>query len=166
MSAPKERRIDRMQVRQVMTRKPAVVGPEAKLADAVTLMVDHRVRHVPVVNSARKVVEMLTDRDVRQVVGDSRTAFMHRDTAKRLRRTPVTAVMAKPAFTIEGDASIVEAAEQLIEQRIVALPVVDAQDGIVGMISYVDVIQALLPAHRVASDRAQDQVRRGRSNAR
>src|SRR5206468_4291743 len=48
-----------------MVVNPVTIGPAASLADALKLMADHRISGIPVVEPTRKLVGMLTNRDVR-----------------------------------------------------------------------------------------------------
>jgi acetoin utilization protein AcuB len=128
----------------MMHPRPATVAPETMLFGAVAVMRDRQVRHLPVVDSTRKVVGVITDRDIRQTAGDPRAALLDGRTAERLRNIPVSEVMSSPALTVKESASLFSVAAELIERRIGALPVVDDADQLVGIISYVDLIRALL----------------------
>jgi CBS-domain-containing membrane protein len=130
--------------RSVMHPRPAVVAPETMLFGAVAVMRDRQVRHLPVVNSARHVVGVITDRDIRQKVGDPRGALLDGQTAERMRDIPVSAVMSCPVWTVKESASLFSVASELVERRVGALPVVDDDQKLVGIISYVDLIRALL----------------------
>jgi CBS domain-containing protein len=50
-------------VTQVMTRNPQCVGPEAKVADAVLIMIERGFRHLPVVDTAGRVLGVISARD-------------------------------------------------------------------------------------------------------
>jgi CBS domain-containing protein len=132
------------QVRSVMKSPPGVVAPDSLLFDAVALMVDRRVRHLPVVDAGRRVVGMLSDRDVRTAVGDPSRALEDEAVRERLRATPVSAIMSRGSLTIGARATVPEAARTLVRQDVGALPVVDHEGRLVGIVSYVDVIRALL----------------------
>lgn len=54
----------RKRVHQIMTRRPVTLPPEATVADAVRLFLEHRVSCVPVVAPGLKVVGILSWRDV------------------------------------------------------------------------------------------------------
>jgi acetoin utilization protein AcuB len=55
-----------MRVKNVMTRTPCTIDPEASIATATAMMRDRRVRHLPVVTDAGElvVVGIVTERDV------------------------------------------------------------------------------------------------------
>ena len=50
-------------VTQVMTRNPQCVGPETKVADAVLIMIERGFRHLPVVDTAGRVLGVISARD-------------------------------------------------------------------------------------------------------
>jgi acetoin utilization protein AcuB len=51
-------------VHQIMTRRPVTLSPEATVADAVKLFLEHRVSCIPVVDEAFRPVGILSWRDV------------------------------------------------------------------------------------------------------
>jgi acetoin utilization protein AcuB len=126
-----------------MHPRPAAVAPETMLFGALAVMRDRQVRHLPVVDAARKVVGVISDRDIREEAGDPRAALLDGRTAERLRNIPVSEVMSTPPWTVTESASLFSVAAQLIERRVGALPVVDEDQKLVGIISYVDLIRVL-----------------------
>jgi CBS domain-containing protein len=130
-------------VRMFMKPVPAVVAPTTELFDAAALMGARGIRHVPVVDDARRVIGVLSDRDVRTALGDPRRFLTDPGARERFRQTSVANVMSKPAITVHGNSPITTAVDQLLHDRVGALPVVDDQERIVGILSYLDVIQIL-----------------------
>lgn len=53
-----------MKVKDVMTREPITVDPEAPLGTAMEVMRRKRIRHLPVVNDAGRLMGIITDRDL------------------------------------------------------------------------------------------------------
>jgi CBS domain-containing protein len=124
-----------------MTPWPFTIGPDAALYDAVALMVNRHIRHVPVVDSASNVVGMVSERDVRSAIGDPRTYVERRSPSEAQYR--VADVMARPAAVVPFDRSIDVLAETFADGAMGALPVVDKFGALIGIISYVDVLKAL-----------------------
>lgn len=97
-------------------------------------MATHGIRHLPVVAEGR-VVGVLSDRDVRAAFpGDS-----------------VGKAMSSPAHVVRDDDSVEAAARLLLSRRISALPVLDARNELVGMITTTDCLLALLSPDRSTS---------------
>ena len=59
-----------MRVRDRMTRGVVTIRPELRVTDAAALMRSHRIRRPPVVRRGRRLIGIVTDRDLRRVVFD------------------------------------------------------------------------------------------------
>jgi acetoin utilization protein AcuB len=131
----------------VMTPDPLTASPEEPLLDAASRMSQRGIRHLPVVNAARQVQGMLTDRDVRSAIGDPRRVLASEAARRRLGTLRVRDAMTIGPLSIEQNAPVADVARYFLEHRVGAIPVVDMDDGdrLVGIVSYVDVIRALLP---------------------
>jgi acetoin utilization protein AcuB len=129
-------------VRTVMKRATAV-GPDTLLFDAAALMGRRCIRHLPVVDTEGKVVGIVSDRDVRAALGDPRRLLQDVDNRAHAGYVRVRDVMAKVVVTLGQDAPLATAIERLAEQGIGALPIVDQGQRLVGILSYLDVIEAL-----------------------
>lgn len=129
-------------LRSVMKRAISV-PPETELFDAAALMSARCIRHLPVVDAAGKVLGILSDRDVRAALGDPRRFLDDPTTRDRTERRRVGDAMAKVVITVNQNAPLKLAVEHLVHEGIGALPVVDDERRLVGIVSYLDVIQAL-----------------------
>ena len=138
--APSPATITRVEV--AMKRDPATVPAYAPLLEAVGIMVDRDVRHVLVVDERHHVVGIVSDRDVRTAIGDPLEAL--RQELTELEELKVGTVMTTDVITVRDDARLSDVARQFVDERVGALPVVDAKGRLVGLVSYVDVIRALL----------------------
>ena len=107
-----------------MVVNPVTITPEARLGDALSLMADHNISGVPVVDSANKLVGILTNRDVRFA---------------RDHELTVSELMTKDVVTIEPDASAGMARKLLHEHRIEKLVVVDENQHCTGLITVKDI---------------------------
>ena len=124
-----------------MTRAPSTVSADDSLLDAAARMADRGVRHLPVVDGDRHVVGMLSDRDVRTVVGDS-THLPRPDHAPvHMRALRVCDVMTRDALVVRQNTPFADVVKVFTDQRVGAVPVVDDADHLVGIISYVDVLK-------------------------
>jgi acetoin utilization protein AcuB len=126
---------------ETMTAYPQTVRPDAALADAVAVMVDRHVRHLPVVDATSQIVGMLSECDVRSAVGDP--ALYLRDRSDSPAQYRVGDVMSRPAVTIPFDTPIGELAHRFADDRIGALPIVDRFGALIGIVSYVDALRVL-----------------------
>lgn len=150
-----------MEVRELMTRNPISIEPEAPLGTAIEVMVAHRIRHLPVVDDGDAVVGIITDRDLRSVVLAPALEPYLSETARRRLRGIATAlenlrvkdVMTRNPVTTAPDARVTQAAALMLEARIGSLPVIE--DGkLVGIVTDRDAVKALaldVPALRGVS---------------
>jgi CBS domain-containing protein len=123
----------------VMRKALAFVHPDTTLLGAIEKLLLVGIRHLPVVDANHVVVGMLSDRDVREAVGDIHDALYQKDRSS-LEETRVEAVMSSTPTTIGPRASILELANALIDERVGALPVVDDDERLLGIVSYVDLL--------------------------
>jgi CBS-domain-containing membrane protein len=142
------------QARDVMTVAPMVAEDNEDLLEAVALMLKLGVRHLPVVDSEGRVVGMLSDRDVRSAVGDpSELALSDEEAPERLRTMKVSQAMSAPALTVRQEEPLAAVTRHFLDWRVGALPVLDDQDKVVGIISYLDMLDRVY-AHFSTAGRA------------
>jgi len=122
-----------------MTDAPITVAPSDSLVDAARRMVGNQIRHLPVVEDGR-VVGMLSDRDLRTVAGDPARLITERQPGTLLR---VRDAMTTNPTTVPADRPLTELALDLVDENVGALPVVDRDGKLIGIVSYVDVLEIL-----------------------
>jgi CBS domain-containing protein len=132
-------------VAEMMTPDCATARPGDDLVDAVARMTRLGVRHLPVVDGDGRLVGMLSDRDVRRVVGSPTTAVDHAAGRERVRHFKVADAMTHTPFSAGLDATLAEIGQCLTDRRLGAVPIVDDAGRVLGIVSYVDVIRAILP---------------------
>jgi len=136
-------------IARVMTPTPVMVGPHEPLLEAVALMAQRGVRHVPVVDGEGRLIGMVSDRDVRTAIGDPAEAL--RSERTEVDELLVSTVMTSPTDSVNERASLSSVAEWLAREPFGALPVVDTAGLVVGIVSYVDIVRALLDLSRSAA---------------
>jgi CBS domain-containing protein len=133
---------DHMRISQLMTAHPVTCLPTDSLHEAARLMWDRDVGCLPVVDSDRRVLGILTDRDI------AISAFA-RD--QRLSEIPATVAMADQVYTCNGDDPIELAAHIMADKGVRRLPVVDADGRVVGIISLDDLAAAAVTSPDASS---------------
>jgi acetoin utilization protein AcuB len=130
-----------MTAADVMTEPVVAVKPGDLLLDAAALMVDHDIRHLPVIDG-EAVVGMLSDRDIRTLAGDparlTEPAFN-----ENLRTLTVRDAMVDDVITVAGDHPLQDVAHAFASERIGAIPVVAPGGKLIGIVSYLDALRAL-----------------------
>ena len=130
-------------VEEVMTRDPEVIHEDDRVLDAAARMQQKRIRHLPVVDGDRRVLGMLSDRDIRGTIGDLATAFERGARGSSLDALRVRDAMSSPAITTSPTETCANAARAFMYHWANALPVVDADNRLVGIVSYLDLLRLL-----------------------
>lgn len=132
---------NRMKVIDVMTKDPLTVSPMETVGKADELMAENNIRQIPVVDGG-ELIGSVTDRDIRSFLSD---ALLEKpDNREKALRASVRDIMtAEPRFLTSDDA-LQDAVEILVEEKFGAIPVVDEAEGLVGIVSYVDVLRCFL----------------------
>jgi acetoin utilization protein AcuB len=132
---------DGLRVKDFMTRSPVTVHPDALVQGAAQMMRTRKLRHLPVVDGGGKLMGIVTDRDLRQVVFDPAVQARLGRAADSLRTLAVREVMTWGVVTVRPETAIRHAAWLMREQRLGALPVVEA-GRLVGILTERDVLRA------------------------
>lgn len=125
-------------VADAMTSHPLTATPETRVLDVIATMVDHKVRHVPVVDGNGALLGVISERDVRYTFG-----ALSPEATARVRAGIAREVMSRPPVSTRVDTPLVDAMRSLVEHRFGALPVVDGKGRLVGILSYVDALRVM-----------------------
>lgn len=125
--------------RTLMTADPETISAQSHLLEAVSRMAELDLRHLPVVDSSGKLVGMISDRDVRTAIGSPAEALRSRGFEDSEGLT-VASVMAEDPLCVELDTPVREIATLIATEKIGAVPVVDENENVVGIVSYVDLL--------------------------
>ena len=128
-------------VQDQMTPSPGTIGSGATVGEARALLLAADMRHIPVVDDGR-LVGIVSDRDLRRAHGQGM-----RDT------TPVDRIMSRSLATVSRDTSLEGATELILEHRISALPVVEGDAELVGVLTIEDLLDGFLDGAEGAEDR-------------
>jgi acetoin utilization protein AcuB len=130
-----------MKVVDVMTKDPLTVSPSDIIRQADELMFENRFRQLPVVEG-NQLVGIVTDRDIRSFLsGPLLSSPEARETAFN---TAVREIMTSAPMTLSPDDDLEEAVQLLIDEKIGGVPVVDETEGLVGIVTYIDLLRYLL----------------------
>jgi CBS domain-containing protein len=126
-----------------MTDEVATVTRSATLLEAHTQMGAKRIRSLPVVEEG-KIVGLVTRTDLMSS-DPSRPAMQNsKETSTKVLAQPVEKVMVTSVITLDPAAEITEAARIMLEKKIHCLPVVDAKQQMLGIITESDLFLMLL----------------------
>ncbi|HVR16306.1 MAG TPA: CBS domain-containing protein [Candidatus Limnocylindrales bacterium] len=134
-------RYNRIKVVDVMTKNPLVMTPAETIGQADELMTENRIRQLPVVDEGA-LLGIITDRDIRSFLAQS--ALVEPEERAKVLRTNVSEIMTAEPLTLAPDDDLREAVELLIDEKVGGIPVVDHAEGLVGIVTYVDVLRCFL----------------------
>lgn len=130
-------------VKDWMTREVLTVSPQAGVLDAGNIMRENGIRRLPVVENGR-VVGMITHGDVREARPSTSSSLSAWEMNYELARLTVAEIMSTDPFTIAPEATIGQAAQLMYRHKISGLPVIDAQEKLVGILTESDIFRMVV----------------------
>jgi CBS domain-containing protein len=128
-------------VADVMTADPVTLRPNDTIGQAEDIMDERGFRQIPIV-SGKELVGILTDRDIRSFV--SGKLFGASDERERTMNTKIAGVMTTKPISVDPEDELADVIELLIDSKVGGVPVVDEEQGLVGIVTYVDVLKKFL----------------------
>lgn len=120
-----------MKVKELMTREPTTIWLTESLADAAKLMWEHDCGILPIIKDGKKVVGLITDRDICMA-----TAMRQRNPAE----ISVGEVMTATMYAAAPEEDIEQALKTMREHKIRRLPVLNLQGELEGILSMNDIV--------------------------
>jgi CBS domain-containing protein len=145
-------------VSRIMTEAVVAIEIDRPASEVLDCFLQYPIHHLPVLRAGR-LAGMLSSADVLKL-----EFFMPRatpDTARFLdSRVTIERLMRTPVISVDATTSLAEAAERMVEAGVHALPVVDKEQRVLGLVTTTDVIRSLLHgAPRRAEEYAAGQAR-------
>lgn len=133
-------------VRQIMTERVVTVEMDDKLIVVKEIFDNLKLHHLLVIEND-KLIGILSDRDLLRALSPNlgRLSETAKDTETLNKR--VHQIMTRKPVTLPPHAAITDAANLLISRNISCIPIVDEQLTPVGIISWRDVMKALITSH-------------------
>ena len=134
-----------MFVSQSMTRKVITIDQEADIFEAQEKMAHNRIRHLPVIDPQDRLIGIVTDRDIRSALPFKLFKDPGLEADKEdISDLKIKDVMTQNPRTISADDTIQDALLLIQDLRVGALPVVDDQGKLKGIISVRDLLRAFI----------------------
>lgn len=123
---------------------PLTIGPDARVAEAVSSMAEKNYGSIVVADEGDKVIGILTERDIlKRLVNEGLDA----------KATKVSSIMTSEPRLAHIDDEIVEWMQTMTENRFRRIPVVDDDDRIMAVITQTDIVAYTWP---VLMERARE----------
>lgn len=138
-----------MKAGKVMTTGAATVRPDASLAEAARILIEHRISGLPVVNASGKLVGIVTEHDFLRKENGSRPRWLDvlltedaGQVARELHDRRVEDVMSKNPVSVGVETPVKDLLELMQRHRVKRIPVV-SNDKVVGIVSRANLLLAL-----------------------
>ncbi|OZS77195.1 acetoin utilization protein AcuB [Tetzosporium hominis] len=143
-----------MLIEEIMNPDVATLYPTQTLREAAATLREKKIRHIAVINEQRKVVGVITDRDIKQATPSN---LLESDDYSVL-DTPIERIMTKNPITGHPLDFVEETATIFYDNRIGCLPIV-SKGKLVGMITESDMLYKFIELTGVTQPGSQIEIR-------
>jgi len=133
-----------MLVANWMTKDVTTITPDRSMMKASKMMKDKSISCLPVVDEDGRLVGIVSDRDVKDASPSKATTLDMHELYYLLSEVKVKDIMTKKVVTIRDDETVEKAAVLMLEGHFGSLPVVDAENRVVGIMTDTDVFKVLV----------------------
>jgi acetoin utilization protein AcuB len=134
-------------VKNWMTHDVIMITPETTLPQALKLMNNYQIRRLPVVKKHR-LVGIVTRGDIRGAEASDATLLSVWELNYLLGRLKIKEIMTRDPIVISQEATIDEAAQVMLDNKISGLPVVNYHGELVGIITESDIFRIVVQEWR------------------
>ena len=120
------------EVADVMTGKVVTLSGHHTFREAVNLMNDRHFRHCVVVDNNRKVIGVISDRDILRAMARNPNS----------QSKSLDQIMTRNPITVKRSTKIIDAVSKLIAKRINCLPVIEEDGTICGIVTSTDLLKS------------------------
>ncbi len=134
---------ENVKVRDWMTKNVITTRRNTSISSAHQVMRENNIRRLPVVEN-EKLVGLISIGDVREAKPSDATTLSIWELNYLWAQLVVDKVMTLNVYTVTPDTPVVDAAELMLEHKISGLPVLDADDKLVGILTESDIFRMLV----------------------
>ncbi len=131
-----------MEINEIMQRDVAALDPSSSLLDAVDLMHERGIRHVPLIR-AGEVVGIISDRDVRCYMSDIFEQLQEKTAGAYKKSLALSQVMQSKPLAVDPSSDVLDVIDMMLENKVGAVVVSDSRGRIQGIVSYEDLLRLL-----------------------
>ena len=132
-----------MLVKDRMTSDPVTVTPDTSFPEALRIIKERGIRHLPVVDEQRKLIGVVARTDLLHASPSMAVPSNVFEMSYLLANLHLREVMSSPPITVLEDAPLEEAARVMVEKKIGCLPVM-RDETLVGMITEADIFETFV----------------------
>lgn len=136
-------------VSEVMNPYVITVTPYTSLSECYELMQKNRIRRLPVAEDNKKLVGIITMKDILEAKpSDVKHSLGLEEIYRHLSRLTVAVAMTDKPVTIYQASTVGNAAELMLDNKIGGLPVIDVNNELVGLITESDIFRLIVKKWR------------------
>ena len=150
-------------IQDIMNEPVICLGPQDNLAKAIEVLQAKEIRHIIITDEQGEFLGLVSDRDILRNLPYAgrrppsppkkfREHLLAADSWTTNFLMPIEDVMVRDVVHILPKCSVCEAAEILYKKNISCLPIIDQQKKLRGIITVIDMMQALLTAYEPAGE--------------
>lgn len=124
-----------MLVEQMMNKNVLTIQPSQTIKEAILLLRENKIRHLPITNADGKVVGVVSDRDIKEATPSNLLDGQHTD----VYNTKIEEIMTKNPVIGHPLDFVEEVATLFYDQQIGCLPIVSAEK-LVGIVTETDLL--------------------------
>lgn len=132
-----------MLIKERMSRHPITVTPDTSLFDALRIIRDEKIRRLPVLDSAGKLVGIISEKDLLYASPSPATTLSIYEMNYLISKIKIKELMTTKVITVDDDCPVEEAARIMVDSNISSLPVMNG-GGLVGMVTESDLFKIFL----------------------
>ncbi len=132
-----------MPVQDWMSKDLVTIDEDTSIMKASKVMKQNDIQHLPVLSKGR-LVGIVSDRDLKEATPSKATTLDIHEMYYLLDKIVVKSLMPKTLFTITPGDTVEKAAAVMLKHHISALPVIDVQGGLAGILTKGDVFRAFV----------------------
>jgi acetoin utilization protein AcuB len=132
-----------MRVKNRMTPSPIVANPKTNYNDALRLMKQNHIKHLPIVNEKGKPVGIVTQTNMAHAAPSPVTTLNVFEIVSYLDNVTMETIMASPVLAVDESCSITNAANFMLTNEIDSLLVM-REETLVGIITIADIFKTFI----------------------
>ena len=142
-------------VKDWMTSELITISPDTRLAEIDRLMVEHKIRRLPVVEN-EILLGIVSYGDVRAAKPSQASPLSVWETNYLVSRVTAGEIMTPKPSTVHKDTIIGQAVLLMLENKFSSLPVTDKDDKLVGIITETDIFRMIVHDWEKSKDSATE----------
>ena len=133
-----------MLVKGWMTADVITIDEGTPMMKASIIMKEKKIRSLPVVDNNRKLIGIVSDRDLRDASPSKATTLDVYELNYLISTIRITDIMTKDIVFVRPDETVEFAAILMLENKISSLPVINDKGSLIGIITQTDIFEVLI----------------------